>query len=169
MTPRDFFKAVVKVFTLFLFFNGVIPILASLFSTNIFEPSMLTIGYYIVVVVILSLLLYVMIKKSDKIVDFLHLDKGFESKEFNFSNVESKYIVEISAVIIGFYLLVSSLPYILYHGFMYFKSSIQPNTLLNLDFFDKDSFILDVLYTIFGFILISYKKKISKILTSNNH
>lgn len=165
MSPRDFFISIIRIFAIVLFFNGIVPVTSNLFVYTFMEPSIIAIGFFLVALLVFCILLYVMIKKSGSMVDFLRLESNFEVDTFNFSNIESRYIVEIASSIIGIYYLVSTIPYIVYHAFMYFKFNINPDHYLELNMFDKEEFILNLLYLFGGVVLIMSRKRVSKILT----
>ncbi len=98
MTKRDFFILIIKLFGLFSVVTSLFTSLPSHFSFALMDIdafSLIWIGLTAIVVVGLFILL---IFKSDKVVDLLRLDKGFEDDSIAFGNLSSIEIVKIGTL-----------------------------------------------------------------------
>lgn len=163
MSPRDFFKVVIKIMALFVIVNGIIPAIANVFP---WFGADISAGFILFGLVLLfSVLVYLMIIYCDKIVTFFGLDKGFDSENFNFSNIEKSYVIEISAAIIGLSLIFNSMPSLLFDGFYYFKSQVQDYSAFNT-VYQTEEYILyqNLLNIAVGIILVASRKLISKLI-----
>lgn len=112
-----------------------------------------------------------MLKNSDRMIDWLNLDKGFESDEINFGSLDEQKLFSLAIIFIGGFLLVDYIPTFLYNCFMSF-SEIANNSGLNgmisgyqagFSFFDL---VLSALNLILGYVMIMYHKVISSWLTN---
>jgi hypothetical protein len=163
MSPKDFFKVVIKIMALLVIVNGIIPAIANIFPWFGTDVSL---GFILFGISLLfSVLVYLMISRADKIVRFFGLDKGYDTEHFNFSNIEKNYVIEISAAIIGLSLIFNSLPSLLYDGFYYFKSQVQDYSALN-SMYKIEDYILyqNLLYIVVGIVLVASRKLISKFI-----
>lgn len=163
MSPRDFFKIVIKILALLVIVNGIIPAVANVFQ---WFGTDLSSGFILLGLVLLfSALAYLMIIYSDAIIDFFGLDKGFDTEKFNFSNIEKHYIVETGAALIGLGLIFNSLPSLLYDAFTYFKSQVEVYSPEN-SIYQIEKYILyqNLLYIVVGIILVASRKLVSKLI-----
>lgn len=161
MSPRDFFKVVIKILALLVIVNGIFPALANIIPWFGTEASS---GIILIAIILLFLVLvFVMLWYTDVIVDFFRLGRGYDSETFHFSNIERKYILEISAAVIGLSLIFNNLPNVLHHGFLYFKSQVQSySALYATNIVEKQLLYNELVYIIVGIILIVSRKLISK-------
>ncbi|WP_111682551.1 hypothetical protein [Winogradskyella tangerina] len=161
MSPRDFFKIVIKVLALLVIVNGIVPAIANVFPWFGSEMSsgLILLG----LVLLFSALVYIMLVYSDTIVSFFGLDKGFDSEKFDFSKMEKSYILELGAVIIGLSLVFNSLPTLLYDVFAYFRSEVQNYSALEPLYNNEYFLYQNIISIIVGIALISARKLVTKL------
>ena len=169
MTPKDFFRVVIKIIGILLFIEGVvIASFNSIQYSSFLEPISIII-YAIIVFVLFLIIFYVFFVKTEILIRLFKLDMGFDEEKFNFRNIEAKYIVEISCVIIGLYFILATLPSVVYNLFEYFKGqvSVQDSPFSGLNYNYGNIIYIDYLTLIISVILIIQRKTISKWLTNN--
>ncbi|WP_299123143.1 hypothetical protein [uncultured Winogradskyella sp.] len=164
MSPKDFFRIVIKLTALFVICFGIVPVMANLFFITGYEFSIEMAIVLLIVIMIFVLFVIAILNRPDKIIGFFKLDQGFDSDSFNFSNVESKYIIEIACAIIGLIFILSSTPKVLYEAFMYFKYNVsyESSGPFSLDLYNEREFYIEIIFLILGLIVLNYRKWISE-------
>ena len=91
MTKSDFFRVLIKVFALYSIILTVFSWIPSNLMYSFFELESLAILGMSLLFTFLSILIYVfLIRKTDFIIDFLKIDRGFEDDEIKNLNFNSK-------------------------------------------------------------------------------
>lgn len=163
MTPKDFFRIIIKILGILFVINSISTLMTTL-SYFSFDGALFSL---IGVLMLAFLVAYGIFFKTDGIIKFFNLGNGFESERFDFSRTESKFIMELSCAILGFYFITINIPYLFQELFFYFKSNINTSSFeLFTREFSKLDFINTILYLLLGLALIKLRKPISKYLTN---
>jgi hypothetical protein len=168
MSVKDFFKVVLKVLAIYIFLEGIYPLVTSLIC---FEKVNKTSDLFTFIGVILIFLafIYFMLSHTERIVTFLRLDKGFETTTFNFSKTESNYVVEIALALVGVYMVFERIPGILQDVYALVKSNINSYSFsFRSPEMLKENLYTDLLYILVGIIIIFLRKPIANIFTSKS-
>ncbi|PTX61640.1 hypothetical protein C8N46_104283 [Kordia periserrulae] len=168
MSVKDFFIAVIRIMAIYLFSQGIISISHYLtYSFDIDNSS--TMFWSVSLTLLFSTILYFLFRKTSAIVTFLGLDKGFSSNHFNFSNTESKYIVEIAITIMGLFLVFMKIPYMLENLYILIKSSYSTLVLASDYNFRplQQDLIINFLHILVGLVIIFLRKPIANLFTTN--
>jgi len=170
MTVKDFFIAVIKIMAIYIFIEGVIPIITQIIYLVEIEDIWFILGFVGVILLFVAII-YFMLSKADAIVKFLRLEKGFSTERFDFSKTDNTYILEIALVIMGFYLITITLPHILTDGYTLIKQNINSYSFsLGRDFKElNQSLVINLLYILTGLVIIFLRKSISTIFTTNTN
>lgn len=160
MTKRDLFRVLIKIFG---FYSGIITlfsIVPGYLSTlpNDFIPMLFL---FVFGMIFLSLLLvYVLIFKTDFIIDKLKLDQGFEEDRIQFENINNENLLKFSIIIIGGFLVLDYLPSFLNHTFQAFKTKIHSaeNNIYTTNYFN---WISSGINLVLGYLLLTNYKKIA--------
>jgi trehalose/maltose hydrolase-like predicted phosphorylase len=113
------------------------------------------------------MVLYVLLKKTDKVIELLKLDKGFDDDKLDSGNFSAESIIKLALVIIALYFILVSVPDILANLFYLFKSSFPQNTLeATLDLYtpttvDYYQLTSETLRLLMGIIILMNKNKIA--------
>ena len=86
MTKRDFFIVIIKLFGLYALVTSAFTILPST-TTLLTSVDFTSIVILCLILVVLVGLFVFLVFKSDKIVDLLKLDKGFDEDRIDFGNI----------------------------------------------------------------------------------
>ncbi len=116
MTKKDFFRVLIKIFTLYGLLISAISFINQL---TLLGQSINDIFFLISVVGSFSvtlIFLYLVINFTDNIINFLKLDSGFADDKISFGNLNNQSLYKITIVILGGFLMVDSIPRI-YNGF----------------------------------------------------
>ena len=161
MTKRDFFILIIKLF-------GLLSIVTSLFSvlpSNIFFALMdidaFSLTWIIVAVLIVLGLFVLLVFKSDKVVELLKLDKGFDDDRIELGNLNSADVVKIGTFIIGGLLILDNIPAFLSHTLFAFKGSVVGQT---YDTTDKFYWAVSGLNLMLGYFLITNYDFVARLL-----
>jgi len=157
MTPRTFFKIVIKIFALYTIFKLVcqVPMFFSLVFEIIFsgiQSVILPIVFYLIVAIIV---VYFMLFKTDKIIDWFQLDKGFEEEKFEF-NLHRSSILRIVLIVFGIVLIALALPDLLIKVYSFLQ--MRQIDLGNLD--SANRLIIDIFQIVIAIIIVFYNKNI---------
>ncbi len=164
MSPKDLFRIILKIIALIVAFNSVVPLLLNVYNIGFNEmyAIFMTIG---LTLFYLAFIYFIMIK-VDLIIKWLKLDSGFDSEVFNIGNISFKKTIDISIIILGLYLSLSSLPTLLQEVFLLFKSKVSYNLLNSVDF-QNDYYLYNSIIQFFvGLIIVASRKLIINLFTS---
>ncbi len=118
MKTRDFFILMIKLFGLYSLVITVFTFIPNTFSYWL--SSFMYEDYFMGIIAALMtafmlVLVYVLMKKAGKIVDFLKIEQGFEVEEINLGSLSEAGIVKIAFIILGTYLFIDELPYFIHN------------------------------------------------------
>ncbi|KAB8153602.1 hypothetical protein EZY14_010235 [Kordia sp. TARA_039_SRF] len=168
MSVKDFFVTVVKVLAIYFFFAGIIPLVTNLI---LYRDTYDTSKFFELLGVILLFvaIVYLMLSQSKSIVKFLRLDKGFSTDSFDFSNMNRGFIMEATIAIMGLYMVLFVVPYILMDVYTLLKSNINTPT-FSIDKTPemlKENLIINFLYILVGLVIIFLRKPIANLFATN--
>jgi hypothetical protein len=173
MTKRDFFILTIKIFGLYSIITALFSTLPNNISFVIQKIEFTGIIWLIITTLIVIGLFYLLLRKAEKVSDFLKLEKGFDQERIDFGELKSSDIIKFGILIIGGFLFIENIPTFLSHTLFAFKSSIPQgfdqayenrgilkyNRLEDYVYWISSGFNLLV-----GYLLIVNFKKISKYL-----
>ncbi|WNM18357.1 hypothetical protein [Flavobacterium capsici] len=163
MTKRDLFRIVLKVFGLYF----LIVTLFQVIPWNI-TNLVINISFDLILVLLFSLfvcfgLTYLLIFKSDFIIGFLGLDKGFDDDKIILGNTDFETFLRYSIAIIGLWLIIDFLSEFILDILNEFKSKLS-----NVEVFDRKTdyfwIFAKVINIIFGWLLLTNNKAIAKFI-----
>ena len=100
MTKTDFFRIIIKLFGLYWLISTFFSLGQIVyFSTT--NAGWSGIIYSVVMLALMVFLFFVLIFKSDMIIDLLKLNKGFDEDRIEFQNFNVKNILMLAVIIIG--------------------------------------------------------------------
>lgn len=148
MTKRDFFMLIIKLFGLFAIINTLFDFILMIFS---FPESLLKVWYFAITGMIIGLYL-LLVFASDKIIQLLKLDKGFDEERIEMGNYSAVDVVKIGSFIIGGLLIIKNITqFLIETKNALFADTIESGT---IDFSNK-SWIISGLNILVGFFLIT--------------
>ncbi|AXG71179.1 hypothetical protein KORDIASMS9_03435 [Kordia sp. SMS9] len=167
MSVKDFFIAVIRIMAIYFFIEAIFPLMAQIIVYG-YDTDSYLIFVYVGVILLFFALFYLMISNAKGLVKFLRLDRGFSTERFDFSKADGTYIIEIAIAIMGIYMLICSIPYILMDGYALFKSNINSNVFsLGENTRDLQSnLITNFLYILVGLVILFLRKPIANIFTT---
>jgi hypothetical protein len=166
MATRSLLIIILKVLGLFFVkdFLPLIPQFLSLFSLFItyFEDGIIS----PIVASFLSLFLYgyfayVLLFKTEWVIDKLRLEQGIESENWSFK-LHRSVILQISTIIIGALIIVNAVPDLLRQLFLYVQHIRSQGGLL--DYNPKPDYTLLIIYTVqilIGLLILGYQRRIA--------
>lgn len=175
MTKKDLFRLIIKIFGLYLFIKAVFSILPNNLYSVIIAIDLLEIIPNIIIFVLMLLFFMFLFYKTDKIINWLNLDKGFDNDIINFQNFNSENILNLAIIIIGGILLIENIPVFLTYTLSSLKLIIQTNfesgniiKPMDLQNYNYVYWITSFLNIIFGYFLLTNYNSISNIIKKKN-
>lgn len=171
MTKRDFFRIIIKLF-------GLYSLILTVFTWIPSNLPFFTYGFELVpVLLVLALTLlsflmfYILIIKTDAIITFLKLDKGFDDPNITIGNISSDKVLMLGIIIVGGLLLIHSLADFFLYSFLAFKKEVQKGSfegILNDSFgtaADYFSWGFAGINAVLGYVLVTNYRRIGKWLS----
>ena len=124
MTKKDLFILLIKVFGLYSLITALFSTLPSNIIFVIQNIDFIGIIWILSTIVIIVVLFYLLITKSEKIATLLKLESGFDEPRIDFGNLKSVDIIKLAVLIIGGFLFIENLPTFMSNTLFAFKSSI---------------------------------------------
>lgn len=173
MTKKDLFRILLKIFGVINFFTFIVfytvqLVLSFFYGEN--EPMYLIIN--ILSLVIAYAFFHLTIFKPDVVLHFFKLDKGFDTETIDFKELNLKQLLQTGLLLFSLYILIFTLPTVIYEGLKLFKQSIEtkpvnlfqsPTTYVDNSFFYIDCIKLGLAFL----ILTNYKTISDRILRIN--
>lgn len=165
MSPRNFFRVVLKLFALF-FLLGFVAMIPQIISAVSFlfglwaEDSGGIIAVFIWAIFIIALYGYVtflLFFRTDKILDLLKLDQGFDQDSFSFE-FPKRAILTTGLIVVGGIILVGEVPNFCSTIF----KAIQDKSVIHLGFVAPDwpGIIASAVKIIIGLLLLGERRRI---------
>lgn len=166
MTKRDFFRLLIKVFTLYSVVISIFTLFPQLILLNQMLNNAEIVLVYIACLLIVVLISYILVKYTDKIIDFLRLDKEFDNDQIIIGNLDTLSIFKFTIILIGGFMIVENFPKLLMDILNEFKFRITSNPFQTheIDYFWLGVRFLNLL---FGYLLITNCKTVAKFLNKN--
>lgn len=160
MTKRDLFRVIIKLFGLYSLVISLFSIIPGSFSylLQAFDLPML-IGF-LSIMALVCLLFVALIRKTDKIIDWLKLDKGFDDDTVNIGNLSAEKIIMLGTIIVGGFMLIDNFATFVNYTYLGFKEFVgTTNTHTSQGDY---SWLISFLNLIIGYLLITNYTWIAK-------
>ncbi|UOB19111.1 hypothetical protein [Abyssalbus ytuae] len=132
MTKRDLFRVLIKVFALYSIILTVFSWIPSNFIYTFYKleliPVLATLGF----TALAFLIYYILIKKTDQIIDFIKLDKGFDNPDLELGNLGTDKILMLGIILVGGLLFITNLADFIQYSFLAFTKEVQKGGLNNI-------------------------------------
>lgn len=164
MTKTDFFRIIIKLFGLYWLINSIFSLGQIIyFSTN--NAGWTGILYSVIMVSILIFLFIVLTFKSDVIIGWLKLDKGFDDDRIEFQNFNIENIMMLAIILIGANMILDNVATFLnqiYLGVKVFVSN--QSDLVTINGQSNYHLILSTTKIVLGYVLLTNYPTVSKFL-----
>jgi len=165
MTKKDFFRIIIKLF-------GLYWLISALFSTGQFYFLSFIPGFTLpailmamLIFLVLLILFYMLIIKTDVLIEWFKLDKGFDNDLIEFHQFDLDNILKLGVIIIGGTMILDNIAVFLNQSYLAFK--VQTSIVYDLTGLNGYStYHLAVSFTkiILGYLLLTNYPALSKIL-----
>jgi|SRR5690554_392106 len=165
MTKRDFFRIIIKLFALYSIILTVFNWIPSNLIYTVYDLELLPILGVFGFTFLAILIYYFLIKKTDQIIDFIKLDKGFDNQNIELGNLGTNKILMLGIILIGGLLLISNLADFIQYSFYAFKNNIQKsglNSFLNNTEPDYFNWTISGINIIIGYLLLTNYNRVTK-------
>ena len=165
MTKKDFFRIIIKLF-------GLYWLISSLFSTGQFYYLSLMPGFSVPVILmsilifmVVIILFYMMIIRTDVLMNWLKLDQGFDTEIIEFKNMDLENILKLGIIIIGGTLIMDNIAVFLNQSYLAFKvHTATAADLFSLNGYSTYHWAVSSTKIILGYFLLTNFPAISKFL-----
>lgn len=172
MTKRDFFRVLIRIFALYSIILTVFSWIPSNLMYSSFEYEFILILGAGLFFTLLSIIFYVfLVRKTDAIIDFLKIDKGFDDSKIELSDFDSDKVFMLGIILIGGFLFVTEFSYFIEFAFITFKREIQSGELYVFfnGFDNSENSLIDGVFSglnlIIGYLLLTNHQRIAKWIT----
>jgi hypothetical protein len=168
MTKKDFFRIIIKILGLYFVISIIFSALPRNFFFVIDKIDLTGILWSIVTIIVTIFLFVFLIYKPDKVIHWLHLDKGFDEDRIDFQNFNIQNIIKLGMIVLGGFLLIKNIPVFLSNTFFAFKSSAGNDMNSNLirygSLWNYINWGTSFLNIIIGLLVLTNYNSISRIL-----
>lgn len=168
MTPKNLFNIILKIFGLF-FLREIINMIPQLISVipsftkaddfggeQFRRGEILPLIVTLIAIAFYVFLIYHLLFKTNKIIDKLKLDQGFNQQEFSF-NISTSLILTISLIVIGGIILIDEIPNLCRNIFSYFQ---EKNFMHGMTKPNYSYIVVSGVKIIIGLLIIGERKRI---------
>ncbi len=153
---------IIKLVSLYALIVALFGVLPTALSAGVYDGFWIMSSVVLPTSILLFLLLLFLFKKTDVIIDFLKLDKGFDTNEISIGNFDLIVILQVALMVIGLQLIIDYGFDICYEVILYFKNKISHD----LSFIYTAPSVYDwsfrIVKVVLGFILIFNMKFIAE-------
>jgi hypothetical protein len=161
MTKRDFFIIIIRLFGLYSLILSLFTFIPNSFPIAFYDIDIISMIWIIGATLITLGIFVLLVFKSDKVVQILKLDKGFDDDRIEFSNFNQKNIVMLSSILIGGFLIIDNISDFLSHIIFFFKADLIGTEYNNLSYLQ---WTISGVNIIIGYLLITNHNSIAKLL-----
>ena len=173
MTKKDFFRILIKAITVYFILHIVITQLPFMFTVLLQENKLRGIFVLIGSTAAIIFLLYLLLAKTDQVISFLRLDRGYDDSVIELGNVTSETAFRTVFMLLGGILIIVNLGKFLYYGFSILSHaflnelhSSQPGTRLNMP--EISNLIINFINIAFGWLILANNFRLTKFLLKLN-
>ena len=173
MSKRDFFRIIFKLFGLYSLILTVFHYVPSSLRFMAWEAEPIMLLYFLGAIFLTVGLYVLLIRKTDTLINWLKIDKGFDDDRIEIGNFNSLGIVKLALIIIGGFLLLDYLASFLNYTYLAFKKEVSPNGLNALESYDGQvdyfQWTISGINLILGYVLLTNYNRIALWLDKKNN
>jgi uncharacterized protein YacL len=160
VTKKDFFRLILKLFGLYIAISLIISVFPGNVSLLLYHYDIIEIIWFIVSIVFIYFIFRFLFFKTDKIIQRLKLDKGFDEDKFEFQNFNSESILKLATIVTGGLLLINNIPVFLGNVLYFIKYTVFISQWVSFG----ESFFKVVI----GYLILTNYNKVSKLLKTKS-
>jgi hypothetical protein len=169
MTVKDFFRLLIKLFALYSLVVSLFAVIRSIFGFIPYEFDWLNLAWIAFTTILLFALFVMLAFQTDRIVEKLKLERGFDSTHIHFEKLDSFTIIKIGSIVIGCFLLVQNIPHFIVQLYLALRIRASETLLDGLLGFSRENNIYELslrsINLLFGYLLLTNSGLISKWLS----
>jgi hypothetical protein len=173
MTPRSLFNIILKIFGIF-FLREIIVTIPEFFSSllslinNDFGSAAATTIVFALVITMYTLIVFQLLFKTNKFIDLLKLDQGFDEDQFSFEqpkefdiNISTTLVLTIALIVTGGIILTDEIPNLCRRIYNYMQ---EKNSRYNPSRPDMSYIVLSIAKILLGLLILGERKRIVDII-----
>ncbi len=163
MYIKDIFKLFIKLFSIYFAFWGIISFIETILNFALNNFISLSTLWYFTSPIAYILLFVLLFFKTDFLISFLNLNKGFIEEKVNLGNLNSREIIKLSILIVGLILFIENIPEFISHCFYSFKYSTESKMYVDNSYNKKEylRWTITGINILIGYLIIFNHRKIS--------
>lgn len=174
MTKKDFFSIVIKLFGLYSVIKIVFGVLPGNISFALYGINLVGVLWLLAALAITIGLFILLLFKTETIIRWFKLDKGFDDNMINISNFNAEKLLSLGLIIIGGLLVINNTGAFLSQTLLAFKTNIpeMPGSTSIIKFTQSSQYIAwgtSFINILIGFLLLTNFQKISQRIGRINH
>lgn len=164
MTNKDFFRVLIRIIGLFVFFQIALSFLPSQLQMILMDigsdQKLSAFLYFALILGFCLLVLIFLLRKPDFIINFLGLDKGYDKEESTITDFNAPNILLLGLILVGGFMVVDNASKVLFYGYEVLKTDSSYSQLYSKRSTAVFSLILASLNVIVGLVLVTYRQQI---------
>lgn len=167
MTKRDFFRLIIKIFGLYSLLLTLFTVVPNNISTLMFQFDGIMIVMVLAIMFVTAGLFFVLLFRTDSIIDFLKLDQGFDEGKIEIGNLNNQSILKLAIIIIGEFLVLDYIPNFLFDIVNAFKYKSGDYTSIEGHSVNYFALTTGAINIVIGFLMVVNYKSIAQFLDKN--
>ena len=166
MNKTDFFTIFIKCIGLFSVIKSVFMMFSNIsYSQGNFGIHLTFNGLILLFTFVIA---FILIFKTNWVINLFRLDKGFESDEINFAGLKEHSLLRGGIILLGLYFMFDSLPSFLNYTYLWFRKQVSVSDINNNIGFalDYNWWSVSGISIIVGLIMVTNNQRLSKWLSS---
>ena len=165
MRIKDLFRVILKTLGIYFLILILIPSLLRISFVFEFQQDFSMAMWYLIPNSVYTLLFYLLVFKTDSIIQWFKLESQFEDKTMGDLNLSGQKILMLAIIIIGGIVFIQALPSLITYLILAFKNSVQldySGNRTHQGFKDNINWISEFFNVLIGFLLITNSTRLSK-------
>ncbi len=167
MTKRDFFRIIIKIFGLYSLLLTLFTVVPNNISTLMFQFDGNMIMMVLAIMFVTAGLFFVLLFRTDSIINFLKLDQGFDDEKIEIGNLNNQSILKLAIIIIGGFLVLDYIPNFLFDIVNAFKYKSDNYTSIEGHSVNYFALTTGAINIVIGFLLVMNYKSVAQFLDKN--
>ena len=161
MLHKDFFRLVVKLFGLYSLTIVLFTVVPQIAPQLVGFGEWYAILFIPLIIAIPVLLFLFLLFKTDLIIKWLRLDRGFGDERMMLNNMTSTTVLKLACIVIGGLLIIDNVPVLLNQALALFKTSLQHHQKDSKDFY---YFGVSAVKILIGYLMVRNFEWVGKLL-----
>lgn len=166
MTKKDLFRVVIKIFALNFIVQTLFTTLPQSYIYFMGKVDFIGIVLLLVTIAIVLLILYLLVVKTDWVINLLKLDKGYDSDQIAFARISNLTVLKFGIILLaGIFIIRNFVPLLTNLGLLFrsfFTSDNATTHTFLLPEVDYVRLIINALNLLIGYLILTNVQRVSR-------